>query len=139
MEIKFNSIDVIKRRLNLEEEGKVQKFFTKACQKHMDKYVPYGDGNLRNEIEIGTDYIKYKVPYAHYMHVGKVMGPNIPVIENGIVVKWFSPKDKLKYYTGADMVYHTANTFSHWDTHMWDIEKNVVIKETIREMERLAK
>ena len=139
MKVVFNSTDVIKRRLNLEEEGKIQKFFTKACQKHMDKYVPYGDGNLRNEIEIGTDYVKYKVPYAHYMYVGKVMGPNIPKIENGVIVGWFSPKDKPKHYTGADITYHTGNTFSRWDKHMMDVEKDILIRETIREIERLAR
>ena len=139
MKVVLNSADVIKKRLNLEKDGLVQQFFTKACQKHMDKYVPFADGNLRNNYFLGRDYIKYNSPYAHYMWVGKVMGPNIPIIEEGLVVGWFSPKDKEKYYTGADITYHTGNTFSHWDRHMWDNEKEVVIRETLREMERLAK
>ena len=102
----------------------------------MDKYVPLDEGGLAYDSRIiETDMIIYQSPYAHYMYEGKVMGPNIPIKENGIIVGWFSPKDKPKYYTGQDIDYSKSvargHTFAgpHWAKRMWTAEKDEVIKE----------
>lgn len=51
--------------------GRVQAFFTDACYKRMDKYVPMDTGDLRNIVDKGIDYITYEVPYAHYQYVNQ--------------------------------------------------------------------
>ena len=52
MPVKMKPISVIKARLGIEPNGQVQKFFTNTCYKHMDKYVPLDEGNLRNNVTI---------------------------------------------------------------------------------------
>lgn len=68
-----------------------------AMAKRMDKYVPMGyTGNLSQDLTITENYIQYNVPYAHYMYEGIVYGPNIPIIEDGIVVGFYSIPGKTK-------------------------------------------
>lgn len=123
---------VIKARLGLNPGGKAHKFFTHTCAVHMDKYVPFRSGTLATTRIEQTDKIIYPQKYAHYMYEGKVMGPNIPIKENGVVVGWFSPKGEKKHYTGADIQYSKAGhqyAGPHWDKRMWSAEKNKVIEE----------
>jgi hypothetical protein len=132
--IQFKPISVIKAQLGIEPDGRVQKAFTHTCRLHMDKYVPMRDGDLaiNNVIEKGNKVI-YNSPYAHYMYIGKVMGPNIPKKDaNGNIVGYFSPKGKPKYYTGKDIVYNPEKhplATSYWDIKMWTAEKDVIIAE----------
>lgn len=70
MEIKLNSANEILKRLKLDGNGEVQTFYTATCQKHMDKYVPKDIGNLRDNLDIGIDYITYESPYAEYQYNG---------------------------------------------------------------------
>lgn len=60
---------VIKARLGIDDTGKVHKFFTSTCAKHMDKYVPMDTGALA-DYHIEGKYIIYNQPYAHYQYVG---------------------------------------------------------------------
>lgn len=135
MKIKMQPTSVIKTRLGLEKGGPVHKFFTDTCYKHMDKYVPYRNGDLAKTVAYGVDgtSIIYLSPHAHYMYEGKVMGPNIPIKENGTVVGWFSPRGKRKHYTGKDINYvkSAGHEFAgpHWDKRMWSAEKDIVINE----------
>ena len=50
MEIKLEPISTIKANLGIEQNGKVQKFFTNTCYRYMDKYVPRGDTGLLREV-----------------------------------------------------------------------------------------
>ena len=136
MPVKLKPTSVIKARLGIEPNGRVQKYFTKRCAEHMDKYIPLDEGGLAYDNRvIESDRIIYESPYAHYMYEGKVMGPNIPIKEDGIVVGWFSPKGKPKHYTGEDIDYSKSkargHTYAgpHWDKRMWTSEKDEVIKE----------
>lgn len=74
MGVVIKPTSVIKVRLGLEPNGRVQKFFTNTCYKHMDKYVPYRDGNLRTIVDIQPDSITYESPYAHAQYVGFTKG-----------------------------------------------------------------
>lgn len=68
-------ISEIKVDLGIEPNGKVQKYFTERCYKHMDKYVPMADTHqLRENVVKGADYIKYNELYAHAQYVGIVHG-----------------------------------------------------------------
>lgn len=122
-------ISQIKVDLGIEPNGRAQKYFTATCAKHMDKYVPMRDGNLRKNISVTTNSITYKSPYAHYMYIGKVMGPNIPIKDKvGNIVGWCSPKGKPKHYTGKNIVYHGKGG-SYWDKKMVTAEMQDVVKE----------
>ena len=73
--MKLKPISQIKADLGINPGGRVQKFFTDTCYKHMDKYVPLGDtGNLRGVVDKGVDYITYEMPYAHAQYIGEVHG-----------------------------------------------------------------
>lgn len=129
--VNMKPTSVIKARLGINPDGDVQKMFTHTCRVHMDKYVPMKDGDLPSKVNEGKNYVHYLSPYAHYMYEGRVMGPNVPIKRDGIIVGWFSPI-KPKYYTGEDIIYSTTKhplASSHWDKKMWSAEKEQVIRE----------
>lgn len=75
--MRMKPISQIKADLGINSNGKVQRFFTDTCYKHMDKYVPKDTGNLRNIVSKGADYITYESPYAHAQYVGIVRGSEV--------------------------------------------------------------
>ena len=103
MPVKMKPTSVIKARLGLEPNGRVQQFFTNTCYKHMDKYVPMDEGNLRSNVDIQPDHITYESPYAHAQYVGYTKGP-------------------VKNYT-------TPGTGPYWDKRMVSAEMSQVVKE----------
>lgn len=106
MPVKMQPTSVIKARLGLEPNGRVQRFFTNTCYKHMDKYVPKDEGNLRTIVDIQPDSITYESPYARYQYYG--------VREDGTHV--------VKNYT-------TPGTGPYWDKRMVSAEMQDVVKE----------
>lgn len=103
MPVKLKPTSVIIARLGIEPNGQVQKFFTNTCYKHMDKYVPMDEGNLRTNVDIQSDSITYESPYAHAQYVGYTKGP-------------------VKNYT-------TPGTGPYWDKRMVSAEMQDVVKE----------
>lgn len=101
----------IKTSLGIDPNGAMQKFFVAECVRRMDKYVPMDEGNLREKITIGKNYVDYNVPYASVQYEGYIKGT------------------KITKYT-------TPNTYPHWDKKMWSAEGDLVIK-TIKERFRL--
>lgn len=131
LKLKLRPKEKIKERLGINESGKAQKFFTHTCRVHMDKYVPFDNGNLALRVWEEPKSLHYLSPYAHYQYEGRVMGPNVPIKRDGIVVGWFSPI-KPKYYTGQAINYNTDKhslAGPHWDKRMWSAEKDKVIQE----------
>lgn len=109
--MKLNPISTIKANLGIEPNGRVQRFFTDTCAKHMDKYIPLGEtGNLRGVIDKGADYITYESNYAHAQYIGYTKGP-------------------VKNYT-------TPGTGPYWDKRMWSAEKDTVIEEVQKYVNR---
>jgi hypothetical protein len=102
--MKMNPINQIRAELGINPNGRVQKFFTDTCYRHMDKYVPKDIGNLRDNVDKGADYITYESPYAHAQYIGVVNG---------------SPVNN----------YTTAGTGPYWDKKMVTAEMQDVIKE----------
>lgn len=138
--VKLKPISTIEAGLGIDPDGAIQLFFTQTCAKEMDKYVPFDVGTLAKYKIYDNDTIAYEQPYAHYMYVGKVMGPNIPIKVNGVIIKWFSKKPK--YYTGADIVYNTSRhkeAGPYWDKRMWSADKEKVIKIVQDELHRRNK
>lgn len=103
MPVKMKPTSVIKANLGIEPNGKVHRFFTNTCYKHMDKYVPKRDGNLRTNVDIQSNRIIYESPYAHAQYVGHTTGPVVN--------------------------YTTPGTGPYWDKRMWSAEKQDVVKE----------
>lgn len=129
-QIKMKPAGVIKARLGIQKGGPVHKFFTNTCYKHMDKYVPYREGNLRSIVDVATDTITYESPYARYMYYGKKM-----VMDNGKSAYyspdygfWSEPGGQ-KHLTDEDLVYHTPGTGPYWDKKMVSAEMSEVVKE----------
>lgn len=100
-------ISHIKASLGIEPNGKVQKFFTNSCYKHMDKYVPMRTGDLRTNVDIQADSITYEsTPYAIIQYYGIINGKPIPE-EN----------------------YTTPGTGPYWDKRMVSTEMDKVVQE----------
>ena len=106
MPVKIKPTSVIMAQLGIEPNGRVRRFFTNTCYKHMDKYVPMDEGNLRTNVDIRTNSITYESPYARYQYYG--------VREDGT--------HKVEHYT-------TPGTGTYWDKKMWSAEKQSVIKK----------
>lgn len=116
--------------------------FARRC----DPYVPMAEGNLAQSAfaHVTPEYVQYgdeSVPYAHYQYTGEVYGPNIPIIENGIIVGWFSPKNQPKYPTGRPINYSTEmhpKATSHWDQAMMRDEGEEFCKDVENILTRRA-
>lgn len=106
MPVKLQPTSVIKARLGIDPNGKVQKFLTNTCYKHMDKYVPMDEGNLRTNVNIQSNSITYESPYARYQYYG--------VREDGT--------HEVHNYT-------TPGTGPYWDKRMVSAEMQDVVRE----------
>ena len=104
MPVKLKPTSEIKARLGIEPNGRVQKFFTSTCEKHMHKYVSYRYGDLRSDVDVQADSITYESPYAHYQYKG--------------ISK-----------SGKPLNYKTPGTGSYWDKRMVSAEMEQVVQE----------
>lgn len=110
MSIRINSLDKIKRRLNIQEGGPAHAYFTELCYKKMDRFVPMSagisSGSLRTNVDIQVDSITYESPYASYQFYGR-------------------RKD------GSHVVrnYTTPGTSSRWDKKMITAHMNDIVRE----------
>ena len=131
-------ISTIKARLGIDKGGRVHKYFTNTCARYMDKYVPYDNAGLRNNVEIGEDYIEYRSPYAHYQYIGEKFVD--PVSGKGAFYSpdfgFWSRPNTAKIPSGMPLNYHTPGTGSYWDKKMWTAEGENVIKEVEEYMRR---
>lgn len=113
MRLQMKPASVIKARLGIQPNGRVHAYFTSRCDAHMDKYVPYsgnsGKDHLRENKDIGVNYIRYNMPYAHAQYIG--------------------------YTTGPVVNYTTPGTGPYWDERMWTVEKDEVIAEVQKYVE----
>ncbi len=116
MPVNIKPTSVIKARLGLEPNGRVQKFFTNTCYKHMDKYVPKDEGNLRTIVDIQNDSITYEMPYAEYQYYG-MRRDGTHVVRN----------------------YTTLGTGPYWDKRMVSAEMQDVVKEVQNYIDRGGK
>lgn len=117
----MNPTSVIKARLGIEPNGRVQKFFTNTCRIHNDKYVPKGDTKkLSSNVKTNADSYVYKTPYAHYMYKGILyVDPDTG--------SSYARKDVTKVPTGK--LLHYRNGGSYWDRKMVSAEMNDIVKE----------
>ena len=76
-----------------------QRFVDSECIRLMGKYTPERTKTLIRSVTlgkgIGTGKLVYPVPYGRYQYYGIVFGPNIPIFEQGQIIGWYSPSQKL--------------------------------------------
>lgn len=108
--MRMKPISVIKEDLGINPNGRVQRFFTEACYKRMDKYVPKRDGFLRDIAPRTVNTITYESPYAHAQYVGYTKGP-------------------VRHYT-------TPGTGPYWDKRMLSAERSDLVKEVQKYVDR---
>lgn len=106
MTVVINSLGQISRRLGLQKDGPAQAFLVETCYKHMDKYVPKRDENLRQNVALSKKSITYESNYASYQYHG-MRKDGSAVVSN----------------------YTTPGTGPYWDKRMLSAEKQKVIEE----------
>lgn len=118
-------MDFIVESVNIDIQGHMdrvrsEKFWTYAASEWhrlYRPYVPFREGALYNTVNItgggGEGMIEHTVPYAHYLYEGEVFGPNIPIMQGGVPVGYFSPVVP-KHPTGKLMHYSGMGS-RHWD------------------------
>lgn len=106
MPVKMQPTGEIKVHLGIDPNGRVQRFFTNTCYKHMDKYVPMDNGELRTVVDIQPNSITYEQEYARYQYYGK--------------------REDGSHVVGN---YTTAGTGTYWDRRMVSAEMQDVEKE----------
>ena len=122
------------KKYGVGEGGHVQKAVDAAVIRECFPYVPFDEGILAGSAntatEIGSGEVVYDTPYARYLYYGEVYGPNIPIVENGEIVGWKSPKEK--HSTGRTLQYNTDKNplaGSHWFDRAMADHKDDILKE----------
>lgn len=110
MPINLKPTSMIKARLGLEPNGRVQKYFTKRCADYMDKYVPFDEGNLADYRIEGTNIV-YEQKYARYQYKGQREDGSHQINE-----------------ANRNRDYHPLAT-SYWDRKMVSAEMPDLVKE----------
>lgn len=129
----------IKIRLGLSGDLDTQRFAVHTCRIHMDKYVPFDNGILAEQVIEQPGRIIYNSPYAHYMYEGILyVDPDYGVgafpikDKDGNLKGFYSRKGVAKVPSGQPLKYNkTGHTYAgpKWDERMWSAEKDQVIKE----------
>ena len=122
--------------------------------KMMNDYVPMYQGVLSQQYFIDQHAVYYPAPYAHYMYVGEVYGPNYPIkeggevvgyftnpygkkapiIEGGVIVGWYSPPHK--HPMGREIQYNKEmhpKASKEWDKAMMN-EKGDEFLEKVKDI-----
>ena len=129
IDVKVNTAKLAKEFEALKDDNvmyEIHDLFAKMC----DPYVPMQEGVLAQSVQIYKDRIAYAPPYAHYMYVGEIYGPNIPVIEDGIVTGFFSIPNMKKKPTGREMSYDKEKhplASKEWDKAMMQNKSDVFL------------
>ena len=108
MPVKMQPTSVIKARLGIEPNGKLEKFLVNTCARRMDKYVPYDEGNLA-DYRIDGNKIIYEQDYAKYQYYGM-------------------RKDGSHVIKNRNRSKHPLAT-TYWDRHMVTAEMPDIIQE----------
>ena len=116
------------------EGGYVQMAVDAAVIRESFPYLPFDEGILAGSAntatEIGSGEIVYDTPYARYLYYGEVYGPNIPIVENGEIVGYWSPPEK--HPTGEELMFNTDKhplAGSHWFDRAMADHSDDVLKE----------
>ena len=113
MPVYINNFQQITKRLGINDNGEIQKFFTNTCYKHMTEYVPMDKGDLRTIVDIEPTFIIYESPYASYQYYGQRQDGS----------------HKVENYT-------TEGTGPYWDKQMMTAEGDDIRREVVNELRK---
>ena len=109
----FDGISTALNKHGFGDHGIVQKAIDNAVIRWCMDYTPADTFMLAKSpyvaSDIGSGIIVYPGPYAHYMYMGEVYGPTIPVFDDdsGIPTRFFSRPGEKKKPTGRAIQYKT--------------------------------
>ena len=144
MGVKIDSINFVRveEKLRKLADEETMRQIHNSFATFLDPYVPMDTGMLAQGVTVTPEYIQYNAPYAHYMYTGIVYGPNIPIVENGEVVGYFSPPGKKKNPTGAQINYNREmhpQATHHWDKRAMEEKGDVFVKDVEEILKRRLK
>ena len=127
-------------QFGLEPGGRVQRIIDQKIIDFCQPYVPASPNrtlefSAQVSTEIGSGMVVWNTPYAHYQYTGVVYGPNIPVIEDGVLMGWFSPPGRPKHPTGRELTYDKSQNPQagpYWFERMKADRLNDILEEARR-------
>lgn len=126
--VKFGNMDKFNSLINVEQNARVKTAIHSNLKTRVDPYTPMKEGPLSQGARVDKDGVHYSQVYAWYQYMGEVWGPNWPIMQNGVIVGWRSPKGKgSKHPTGRHLNYskekHALAT-DHWNQAMYRDHKD---------------
>lgn len=113
MPVTVKPTSVIKARLGIEPNGRVQKFFTNECAKAMDRFVPFDNGDLAATV------IQNGEPTSN------VTANTITYEQNYAKIVYYGVRE------GKPIIIHTekhADATTYWDKQMWSAKGQDIVK-----------
>ena len=121
IKVDFDRIEEIAIGLQeaVEPDKQLRQYANSQLARYCEKYIPASqDKMLSMPVAITEEFVQYRGPYGHYQYMGDVYGPNIPIMENGMLVGFYSIPGKPKTKTDRKLQYsHDIHPLaqSHWD------------------------
>lgn len=116
----------------IEEDDALWMYAATEWHRLYKKYVPMESGQLRDNVTITPGQIVHEVPYAHYQYAGIVYEPSYPITQGGIVVGFFSPKNRKKNPTSRKLKYKSPSASKEWDKAAEATEKAALVSSIQR-------
>lgn len=141
LDVKISPDDIL-AAFGLEHGGRVQQTIDQKVIDYCTPYVPASpdrtlEFSAQVSTEIGSGQVIWNTPYAHYQYMGVVYGPNIPIIQDGILMGWFSPPGRPKHPTDRELTYDTSQNpmaGPYWFERMKADRLNDILDEARRTM-----
>lgn len=122
--LELPGVDEMLAKFGLEMGGRVQHAINEAVLGYTKEggYVPASPNRILEGSAIADDdegLVIWNTPYAHYQYMGIVYGPNFPIIQDGVLMGFYSPPEK--HPTDRELTYDTSqnpNAGPHWFERM---------------------
>lgn len=141
LDLKLSPDDIL-AALGMDDGGRVQQTIDQKVIDYCIEggYVPASpdrtlEFSAQLSTEIGSGTVIWNTPYAHYQYMGIVYGPNIPIIQDGVLLGWWSPPGRPKHPTDRELNYDTAQNplaGPHWFERMKADRLNDILDEARR-------
>ena len=113
-------------KFGLEPYGRVQCYIDNKVIDECRPYLPASpnhtlEASARIATDIGSGQVIWDTPYAHYQYMGIVYESNIPIVQDGVVMGWFSPPGQAKRPTDRALTYDQSQNSlagSYWFERM---------------------
>ena len=133
MKITITVDDEIKKQAikNAVQSDKLWHYAAVQWHRLYKKYVPAKNHVLNAKVTFAPGEITHNTPYAHYQYMGKVYGPNFPIMQGPKTVGFFSPTNRPKKPTGKTLKYTNPLASAKWD----EAAKPTELPKLVRELQ----